>query len=41
MIQELEDNIAQYKADYAALITEVERIKTEMEKVLDKVQRAQ
>lgn len=41
MIQGLEDNIAQYKADYASLITEVQRIKTEMEKVQDKVKRAQ
>lgn len=41
MIQELEDNIDQYKADYASLITEVQRIKTEMEKVQDKVKRAQ
>ena len=41
MISELESNIATFKADYAKLISEVERIKSEMDKVRDKVQRAQ
>ena len=41
MISELESNIATFKADYAKLISEVQRIKTEMDKVRDKVQRAQ
>ena len=37
MISELESNIATFKADYAKLISEVQRIKTEMDKVRDKV----
>ena len=39
-ISELEHNIEQYKRDYALLIAEVERIKSEMDKVTIKVDRS-
>ena len=39
-ISELEHNIEQYKKDYAILIAEVERIKSEMDKVTIKVERS-
>ena len=39
-IQELERNIEKYKVDYAALISEVQRIKSEMQVVQDKVARS-
>lgn len=40
IIQELEQNIEKYKADYAALISEVQQIKSEMTKVQEKVTRS-
>jgi len=39
-IVDLQNNIDQYKKDYAVLIAEVERIKSEMDKVTDKVERS-
>ena len=40
MIQEIEERIEQYKAEYAILIAGVQRIKSEMEKVHKKVDRS-
>ncbi|ORY81439.1 dynein heavy chain, cytosolic [Protomyces lactucae-debilis] len=40
MIRELEESIAQYKEEYAALISEVQAIKTQMAQVEHKVQRS-
>ena len=40
-VKELEDSISQYKSDYAMLIRDVESLKTEMETVTIKVQRAE
>ena len=40
-VSELESSIAQYKADYATLIRDVEALKTEMESVSSKVDRAE
>lgn len=40
-VQQLEDSISQYKTDYAMLIRDVEFLKTEMETVKEKVNRAE
>ena len=41
LIKELEENIENYKKDYAILIAEVQNIKGEMTKVVEKVTRSQ